>query len=210
MNGQLVVLRIEFDRVLAGFVDDLDVWRVVGIVERDGVAGARADDALIDFATVEHFRIGGLDWRRVLAVPQPAQHVGIVDVALLEADQDFVVDLRQELHAVLWPTARCDQARPITGVLVRQPRVLHFDPAQAIWILVVRHDPNDQANAALRQTTIALWSERRKQRGRLESGDREAGHIAQIAAVGVGRAGDEVLTGKGGANLFDLDEHACE
>jgi len=145
MNGELVLRGVQKHLVLAGVVDDRDTRSVIRVVQRNDVSGARADDSLGDLPSVEHVAV--LAWRSVLAIPQSAQNVRVVDVALLESNQDFVVDFRQELHAAPGATARYDDARPVAGVVLRKPGVQDLDPPEVIRIRIIGDHPDDQADA---------------------------------------------------------------
>src|SRR6266511_2012700 len=78
VDGQLVVLGVVLNFVLARVVDDADAWLVVRVVERHDMARPGADDALFDLATAALHELVVLLRRRVFAVPEPAQDIGIV------------------------------------------------------------------------------------------------------------------------------------
>src|SRR5207253_8793698 len=109
-NAQVVARRLQANRILACFVGDGDARLIVRIVEGDGVTEARSDDALLDLAASHHVVV--FSRRGVFAVPQSAEDVRVVNVTLLEADQDFVVYLRQELQSTLGTVAGRHDAGP--------------------------------------------------------------------------------------------------
>src|SRR5438105_4557584 len=148
LNGgaQFVVRRFQANRVLAGVVDDSDAWIVLGVVERDGVPTPRADDALLDLATADNLTTSPR--RQVASVPQSAEDVGMVNVAVFKSDQNLVVDFGQELHAALGSITWRGNSCPIAGVFAGQTRVAHLDTPESIWILVIRDDPDDQPGHA--------------------------------------------------------------
>src|SRR6266511_4021939 len=140
-DAQRVVAGVQ-NAGVAARVFDRDAPAAVGVVEDDLVAGARADDPLLDLATAHD--LSARLRRRVFAVPQAAQHIWVVDIAKLEADQHLVVDLGQKLDAPPSAAAHRDDARPVAGVLAREPGVLDLDPSQSVGVLVVGHNPDHQ------------------------------------------------------------------
>src|SRR6266511_3612891 len=191
VDGQLVVLGVVLNFVLARVVDDADAWLVVRVVERHDMARPGADDALFDLATAALHELVVLLRRRVFAVPEPAQDIGIVDVAMLEGDDHLVIDFRHELETAFGATARRHQPCPVTLVVVRQPRELHLDAALSVRILVIGHDADDQPQARWWRPVV-LGGQQVHQRRGLEAGDREARRIPALGVVRVRGGGHEV------------------
>src|SRR5262249_41167551 len=107
---------VDDDRVAAAVLDR-NLARAVAVVERDRVAGAGLNDALLHFAAAHDLPL--VAGRRVDTVPQAAEDVRVMDVALLEADEHLVVDLRHELDAPRGAAADADDSRPIARVIRR-------------------------------------------------------------------------------------------
>src|SRR5205085_12395037 len=91
---------------------DGDAAASVAIVEGNDVAGPRANDALLHLAAA-----GDLLGQGILAIPQAAQDVGVMDIAHLEAHEHLVVDLRQELDAALVTGPWRYHTRPVAGMI---------------------------------------------------------------------------------------------
>src|SRR5438270_4482166 len=85
-DGDRVLRRVEDDAVLLALVYYLDHLRAVLVREADDVSAPRLDDADVIFPVIV---FGGL---RVLAVPQRADDVREAHVAVLEGDEDFILD----------------------------------------------------------------------------------------------------------------------
>ena len=80
----------------------------------------------------------------VLAVVEAAEHVGLLEVAVLEGDQHLVVDLGQDDDASLGrrPAAPCAPSRLVR---VGQPRERDLDPALLVGVLDVGDDGGHDA-----------------------------------------------------------------
>ena len=150
--------------------------------------------------------------RLVLAVPQPAQHEGPADVAVLESDQDFVVDFGQDVQASRRTAARGDEACPGRLVLVGQVREAHLHAAEgpvgSPGVVVVRDDADRQTIGETR-TVAAHGSAAAQQTGdRLVIGSarHEAGDERLAVAEHMLRLGDVVVAVPLRVHALDLDD----
>src|SRR5579875_1519137 len=188
-----VALRAQLHIALPIFYRDTSATVVV--VQRNHVTGARANDALLYRAADDILR------NRVLAIPQATQHIWIIDIAHLEADEHFVVDLRQKFDAALRARAGSYHPRPVAAVLLGQPGVFHFDAPLVLRVFVVGDNADNQPALRLH---LLFGREEREERTWLMAGDGEARHVALLSAVCMNGTGDKVDAAEALAHLVDL------
>src|SRR5579875_1326102 len=193
-DGELILLTVEY-QLIALTIFYRDTSATVVVVQRNHVTGARANDALLYRAADDILR------NRVLAIPQATQHIWIIDIAHLEADEHFVVDLRQKFDAALRARAGSYHPRPVAAVLLGQPGVFHFDAPLVLRVFVVGDNADNQPALRLH---LLFGREEREERTWLMAGDGEARHVALLSAVCMNGTGDKVDAAEALAHLVDL------
>src|SRR3954451_24139 len=143
LDLQLLVLLVQDDVDVAVRREELDARVVLALEEADLVAGPGGEPEVGDGPVVEVLVVVERD--DVLAVPQPAQHDRVVHVAVLERAQHLVVDRRQPGDARLLARPRSSDPTPERDGVVCEPRELDLHPSHLVGILVVAHDPDDDA-----------------------------------------------------------------
>src|SRR5438128_7233005 len=134
---ELGIRFVERDLQVAVAADEGNAGLAVVIEEDELVALARNDAASLDLAVVEE---AAAQVRRVLPVVEAAHHIGPPNIAELEGDQDFIVDLRNEDRAAVRPGAELGDAGPVRLVVVVQPGELELDPGVVVRVVVVRDE----------------------------------------------------------------------
>src|SRR5262249_39122570 len=81
----------------------------------------------------------------VLPVPERAEDEGPFDRAVLEGHEHLVIDLGEEVRAALLARHGRGDARPVALVVVGEPGEAELDAAEAVRILVVGDDADDDA-----------------------------------------------------------------
>src|SRR5215216_4169298 len=183
----------------------------LGLVERDPQALVTGEDgdALVAVLVEEHQaaallgdeaaaldRPGGpvdeavAELGLVDTVPEAAQDIGASQVALLEADQDLVVDLGEDDRAALRPGARLDGPRPVAHVGVAEPGERHLDPTEAVWVADVgdlrgRHPGQRGGRAVAAAVAAGQARGQAEQRALLAPAHGERGGVAGVGLVDV-------------------------
>ena len=140
----------------------------------------------------------------VLAVEERAEHDRAAGVAVLEADDHLLVDLREHHEAAGVAGADTDaiRAQALSSLSLQRgeldPHAPHLRRGRCCWSRCRRRGPGSSRGARAGASGPAA-------RASEAPGDAEVRLVAAcLAAVGVGDAGDDVLAAEAGADVLDL------
>ena len=136
---------------------------------------------------------------RVHPVVEVADHVRAADVAVLEGDEDFVIDLGNPYRTAVRAGAELSQPRPIGLIAVIEPGKFQFHAGRVVRIIVIgddRHyDTIDRLAAGRGMPVRGAEGGEAEQRPILPAADREVRAIALLAKH-VASAGQRVFAGE--------------
>jgi hypothetical protein len=84
----------------------------------------------------------------LLLVPQRADHDRAVDVAVLEHDEELVVDFGEKVRPAIRAAHRHRDPRPVRLLGVAEPRILDLDVIAGIAVAILVVDDDREVNAA--------------------------------------------------------------